>query len=105
MLENRYKKNSESNILTSIILVMLMVLSTTIAMMIPTEWDEPEATVDVAVQVIVPSFVSLNANPVHSLSVKYIEVPLGISTKATKAASSPPSALYAMKAISPADND
>ena len=47
MLENRYKKNSESNILTSVILVMLMVLSTTIAMMIPTEWDEPGATVDV----------------------------------------------------------
>ncbi|MGB2037396.1 MAG: DUF4129 domain-containing protein [Candidatus Poseidoniaceae archaeon] len=47
MLENRYKKNSESNILTSVILVMLMVLSTTIAMMIPTEWDEPETTVDV----------------------------------------------------------
>ena len=47
MLENRYKKNSESNILTSIILVMLMVFSTTIAMMIPTEWDEPEAIVDV----------------------------------------------------------
>ena len=47
MLENRYKKNSESNILTSVILVMLMVFSTTLAMMIPTEWDEPETTIDV----------------------------------------------------------
>ena len=47
MLKIRYKKNSESNILTSVILVMLMVMSTTLAMMIPTEWDEPETTVDV----------------------------------------------------------
>ena len=47
MLEIRYKKNSESNILTSVILVMLMVMSTTLAMMIPTEWDEPETVVEV----------------------------------------------------------
>ena len=47
MLKIRYKKNSESNILTSVILVMLMVMSTTLAMMIPTEWDEPATTVDV----------------------------------------------------------
>jgi hypothetical protein len=47
MLKIRYKKNSESNILTSVILVMLMVMSTTLAMMIPTDWDEPTITVDV----------------------------------------------------------
>ena len=47
MLKIRYKKNSESNILTSVILVMLMVMSTTLAMMIPTDWDEPTTTVDV----------------------------------------------------------
>ena len=47
MLENRNKNNRRPNTFKSLLLVFLMVMSTTLAMMVPSEWDEQEQTIDV----------------------------------------------------------
>ena len=47
MLENRNKFNRRPNAFKSLLLVFLMVMSTTLAMMIPSEWDEDETSIDV----------------------------------------------------------
>jgi len=47
MLENRNKYNRRPNAFKSLLLVFLMVMSTTLAMMIPSEWDEDETSIDV----------------------------------------------------------
>ena len=47
MQENRNKFNRRPNALKSLLLVFLMVMSTTLAMMIPSEWDEETTVVDV----------------------------------------------------------
>jgi hypothetical protein len=47
MLENRNKINRRPNAFKSLLLVFLMVMSTTLAMMVPSEWEEDEATIDV----------------------------------------------------------
>ena len=47
MLENRNKINRRPNAFKSLLLVFLMVMSTTLAMMVPSEWEQDEATIDV----------------------------------------------------------
>ena len=47
MLQNRNKNNRRPNTFKSLLLVFLMVMSTTLAMMVPSEWDEHEETIDV----------------------------------------------------------
>jgi hypothetical protein len=47
MQENRNKFNRRPNAFKSLLLVFLMVMSTTLAMMVPSEWDEEKTTVDV----------------------------------------------------------
>ena len=47
MLENRNNVNRRPNAFKSLLLVFLMVMSTTLAMMVPSEWDEETTTVDV----------------------------------------------------------
>ena len=47
MLENRNKINRRPNAFKSLLLVFLMVMSTTLAMMVPSEWEEEETSIDV----------------------------------------------------------
>ena len=47
MLENRNKINRRPNAFKSILLVFLMVMSTTLAMMVPSEWEQEDTTIDV----------------------------------------------------------
>ena len=47
MLENRMKNQRRPNLFKSIMLVFLMVMSTTFATMIPSEWEDEEPKIDV----------------------------------------------------------
>ncbi len=47
MLENRNKITRRPNAFKSLLLVFLMVMSTTLAMMIPSEWEQEETVIDV----------------------------------------------------------